>query len=138
MPQQNQRKELLFILTAVITGAVFVIGAGIYIVLRTTEKPITSTASDTTPILDASEAPVETSLPPTNNPTQPNKNIPNPPTKPKTNLNNKNLTALSGKVSKDLGRIFRYFIDAGKKIYVNEKQILSIEHTAIFNSLCYV
>lgn len=43
------------------------------------------------------------------------------------NLNNRNLTALSGKVTKDLGRIFRYFIDAGRKIYVNEKLIPSID-----------
>lgn len=43
------------------------------------------------------------------------------------NLNNKNLSALSGKIAKDLARIFRYFIDAGRQIYVNDKLITSID-----------
>jgi Histidine kinase-, DNA gyrase B-, and HSP90-like ATPase len=43
------------------------------------------------------------------------------------NLSNKNLSALSGKLSKELSRIFRYFIDAGKSIHLNGKQIQSID-----------
>ncbi len=45
MHQQNQRKGLLFILAAVITGAVFLTGTGIYMLLKTTEKPVASSES---------------------------------------------------------------------------------------------
>lgn len=43
------------------------------------------------------------------------------------NLNNRNLTNLSNKVAKDLARIFRYFINAGRKIYVNDKLISAVD-----------
>lgn len=43
------------------------------------------------------------------------------------NLNNRNLSALSGKIAKDLARIFRYFINAGRQIYVNDKLLTSID-----------
>lgn len=43
------------------------------------------------------------------------------------NLNNKNLTNLSNKIAKDLARIFRYFINAGRKIYVNDVLLSAID-----------
>lgn len=43
------------------------------------------------------------------------------------NLNNKNLSALSGKIAKDLARIFRYFITAGRQIFVNDRLIEAID-----------
>lgn len=43
------------------------------------------------------------------------------------NLNNKNLSALSGKLGKDLARIFRSFINAGKLITLNDKRLEAID-----------
>lgn len=43
------------------------------------------------------------------------------------NLNNRNLSALSNKVSKELSRIFRYFIYAGREIYLNDKLLAAID-----------
>jgi len=43
------------------------------------------------------------------------------------NLTNRNLSNLSNKVAKDLARIFRYFIGAGRQIYVNDKLIPAID-----------
>lgn len=43
------------------------------------------------------------------------------------NLNNRNLSALSGKIAKELSRIFRYFIYAGREIYVNDKLLTAID-----------
>lgn len=43
------------------------------------------------------------------------------------NLSNRNLTNLSNKIAKDLARIFRYFILAGRKIYVNDILLSAID-----------
>lgn len=43
------------------------------------------------------------------------------------NLSNKNLSAMSGKLGKELSRIFRYFIDAGKAIHLNSKPLEAID-----------
>jgi uncharacterized protein YjbI with pentapeptide repeats len=70
MHKQNQRQGLLIILTAVLTGAVLIAGAGIYILLKSVEKPVSTESSnldkalsDAVPVPDASEAPVDTSIP---------------------------------------------------------------------------
>lgn len=43
------------------------------------------------------------------------------------NLTNRNLSNLSNKIAKDLARIFRYFIGAGRQIYVNDKLLSAID-----------
>jgi len=42
-------------------------------------------------------------------------------------LTNKNLSALGGKLGKELSRVFRYFIDAGKKINLNGKLLNAVD-----------
>ncbi|GJD20536.1 hypothetical protein RIVM261_054920 [Rivularia sp. IAM M-261] len=84
MHKQNQRQGLLIILTAVLTGAVLVAGAGIYLLLKSVEKPVsteppnleeTRVSSNSVPDSNVSEAPVDTSIPvapsPAEKPTQP-------------------------------------------------------------------
>ncbi|RUT09945.1 hypothetical protein DSM106972_004400 [Dulcicalothrix desertica PCC 7102] len=71
MHKQNQRQGLLIILTAVLTGAVLVTGAGIYLLLKSVEKPVstepsnleTRVSSNSVPNSNVSEAPVDTSIP---------------------------------------------------------------------------
>ncbi|MEZ0233085.1 MAG: ATP-binding protein [Methylophilaceae bacterium] len=43
------------------------------------------------------------------------------------NISNKNLSALSGKLSKELARIFRYFLYAGKRISLNDRALIAID-----------
>ncbi|MEA5571474.1 pentapeptide repeat-containing protein [Calothrix sp. UHCC 0171] len=107
MSQQNQRQNLIFILAAILTGAVIVAGTLIYILLKTTETPSnlsSLTSSDTsvsTP--DVAEAPVETS-PPENIITIPaDTKLQQPTSQPKANLG-KNLGGVNLQ-NKDLRRM---------------------------------
>jgi uncharacterized protein YjbI with pentapeptide repeats len=70
MHKQNQRQGLLIILTAVLTGAVLVTGVGIYLLLKSVDKPSTTSnlenntsSNNIVSVPDASEAPVDTSAP---------------------------------------------------------------------------
>ncbi|MFH7029177.1 MAG: pentapeptide repeat-containing protein [Heteroscytonema crispum UTEX LB 1556] len=65
-PQSNQRKGLLFTLAAVLTGATLLAGVGIYMALKTADKPNPSVAQQTTEET-STIAPVETSLGPIQN-----------------------------------------------------------------------
>jgi uncharacterized protein YjbI with pentapeptide repeats len=63
-PQSNQRQGLLFTLAAVMTGATLLAGVGIYMALKTADKPNPSLAQQQTTEETSTIAPVETSLPP--------------------------------------------------------------------------
>jgi hypothetical protein len=66
MQHSNQRHKLLVSLATILTGAVFLAGVGIYLVLKTVESPVKSqtftSETSTSPIDDV--APVETSVTP--------------------------------------------------------------------------
>jgi uncharacterized protein YjbI with pentapeptide repeats len=65
-PQSNQRQGLVFTLTAVLTGATLLAGVGIYMALKTVDKPNSSVAQQAqqqTTEETSTIAPVETSLP---------------------------------------------------------------------------
>jgi hypothetical protein len=71
MHHSNQRHKLLISLTTILTGAIFLAGFGIYVVLKTVESPVKSEVSTSeTGIVPEDTAPVETLV------TSPNEDIP--------------------------------------------------------------
>ena len=64
MHPQKQRRGLLLTLAAILTGATLLAGVGIYATLKSVEKPLSSSTSDTSILQPDSQAPVETIAPP--------------------------------------------------------------------------